>query len=51
MDDSQLATNANAVINAVEKKLPQGDKNISNAIIKFTMGKAIKLYGTKKERK
>lgn len=42
MTDEQLAANASAVIASVEKKLPQGDKNFSNAIIKFTMGKALK---------
>jgi large subunit ribosomal protein L1 len=42
MTDEQLAANANAVIASVEKKLPQGDKNLRNAIIKFTMGKALK---------
>ena len=39
MEDDQLVNNALAVISAVEKKLPQGDKNIHNAIIKFTMSK------------
>ena len=42
MTDEQLAANASAVIASVEKKLPQGDKNLRNAIIKFTMGKALK---------
>src|SRR6188508_3342638 len=42
MTDEQLVANASAVIASVEKKLPQGDKNIRNAIIKFTMGKALK---------
>ena len=42
MTDEQLAANAIAVIASVEKRLPQGDKNFSNAIIKFTMGKALK---------
>ena len=42
MTDEQLVANANAVIASVEKKLPQGDKNVKNAIIKFTMGKALK---------
>lgn len=42
MTDEQLAANAIAVIASVEKKLPQGDKNFRNAIVKFTMGKAIK---------
>lgn len=52
MDDSQLASNASAVIAAIEKKLPQGDKNISNALIKFSMGKAVRLRSLsgKKER-
>lgn len=42
MTDEQLAANASAVIASVEKKLPQGDKNFRNAIVKFTMGKAVK---------
>lgn len=50
MEDKQLAENASAVIAAVEKKLPQGDKNIKNAIVKFTMGKAVKLSGLAKEK-
>src|ERR671924_1295379 len=50
MDDSQLASNANAVIAAIEKKLPQGEKNISNALIKFSMGKAAKLSSIKEKR-
>jgi large subunit ribosomal protein L1 len=37
MEDEHLVNNALAVISAIEKKLPQGDKNIRNAIIKFTM--------------
>ncbi|MGI0038148.1 MAG: 50S ribosomal protein L1 [Nitrososphaera sp.] len=51
MDDSQLAENAGAVISAIEKKLPQGDKNIKNAMVKFTMGKTAKLSGLAKEKK
>jgi large subunit ribosomal protein L1 len=43
MDDSQLVSNAAAVITAVEKKLPQGEKNIRNAMVKFTMSKVAKL--------
>jgi large subunit ribosomal protein L1 len=42
-DDKQLAENASAIIAVIEKKLPQGDKNIRNAMVKFTMGKASKL--------
>jgi large subunit ribosomal protein L1 len=37
MKDEHLVNNALAIISAIEKKLPQGDKNIRNAIIKFTM--------------
>ena len=43
MDDSDLASNAMTVINAIEKKLPNGDKNFKKFMIKTTMGKAIKL--------
>jgi len=42
MEDDQLVNNALAIISAIEKKLPQGDKNIHNAIIKFTMSKPSK---------
>lgn len=42
MEDGDLALNANAVINAVEKKLPNGDKNIKKILVKTTMGKIIK---------
>ena len=43
MDDKDLANNAMTIINAIEKKLPNGDKNFKNFMIKTTMGKAIKL--------
>ena len=43
MDEKDLASNAVAVINAIEKKLPNGEKNIRKFMIKTTMGKAIKL--------
>ena len=42
MEDADLASNANAVINAIEKKLPNGDKNIKKIMVKTTMGKLIK---------
>ncbi len=42
MEDSDLVLNAHAVINAVEKKLPNGDKNIRKVMVKTSMGKVIK---------
>ena len=42
MDDSDLAINAFAVISAIEKKLPNGEKNIKKVLIKTTMGKPVK---------
>lgn len=42
MEDSALAANAGAVINAVRPKLPNGDKNIRKVMIKTTMGKAVR---------
>ena len=42
MDDQALAENALAVINAIEQKLPNGDKNIKDVIVKFTMGKPVR---------
>lgn len=47
MSDADLAENALAVISAVEKKLPNGDKNIRNVMIKLTMGKTAKLVEAK----
>jgi large subunit ribosomal protein L1 len=42
MEDTDLATNAHAVLSAVEKKLPNGERNIKKIMIKTTMGKPIK---------
>jgi large subunit ribosomal protein L1 len=51
MDDGQLVENASAIVAAIEKKLPEGDKNIRNTMIKFTMGKAAKLTALKEAAK
>ena len=42
MEDADLATNAFTVLNAIEKKLPNGEKNIKKVLIKTTMGKPVK---------
>jgi large subunit ribosomal protein L1 len=42
MDDMDLAVNAHAVLSAVEKKLPSGEKNLKRVIVKTTMGKPVK---------
>ena len=42
MEDADLAANAHAVISAIEKKLPNGDRNIKRILVKTTMGKVIK---------
>ena len=41
MTDNDLAANANAVVNTIEKKLPNGEKNIKKIIVKTTMGKVV----------
>ena len=48
MEDADLAANANTIAAAIEKKLPNGDKNIRRIMIKTTMGKAIRLEQAKK---
>ena len=49
MEDADLAANASAVAATIEKKLPNGDKNIRKIMIKTTMGKAIRLEQAKKQ--
>ena len=51
MDDKQLIQNASAILSIVEKKLPQGDKNIRNAFVKFTMSNAIGLTSLASKKK
>jgi len=48
MEDADLAANASAVTTIIEKKLPNGDKNIRRIMIKTSMGKAIRLEQAKK---
>ena len=48
MEDADLAANANTIAAVIEKKLPNGDKNIRKIMIKTTMGKAIRLEQAKK---
>ena len=48
MEDADIAANANAVTATIEKKLPNGDKNIRKIMIKTSMGKAVKLEQAKK---
>ena len=48
MEDTDLAANANAVVTAVEKTLPNGSKNIKKIMFKTTMGKVIKVEQVKK---
>ena len=42
MEDADLAINAHAVLSAIEKKLPNGEKNMKKILIKTTMGKPVK---------
>ena len=42
MDNAALAANAHAVLATIEKKLPNGDKNMKKIMIKTTMGKPVK---------
>ncbi|MDG6914360.1 MAG: 50S ribosomal protein L1 [Nitrososphaerota archaeon] len=42
LSDSDIAENVTAVIAAVQKKLPNGDKNIRTVSLKTSMGKLVK---------
>ena len=47
MDDDALASNANTIISSIEKKLPNGSKNIKKIMFKTTMGKVIQIEDVK----
>ena len=47
MDDNALASNANTIISSIEKKLPNGSKNIKKIMFKTTMGKVIQIEDVK----
>ncbi len=51
MEDSDLAINAHAVLSAIEKKLPNGEKNIKKIMVKTTMGKPVKQVQEVKKKK
>ena len=42
MDTSDLAVNAHAILGAIEKKLPNGERNIKRVVVKTTMGRPVK---------
>ena len=42
MEDPDLVINALTVLHAIEKKLPNGEKNMKKILIKTTMGKPVK---------
>jgi large subunit ribosomal protein L1 len=42
LPDAEIADNIIAMIQAVQKKLPNGDKNIKTVAVKTTMGKPVK---------
>ena len=48
MEDADIAVNANAVATTIEKKLPNGEKNIKKIMFKTTMGKVVKVEQVKK---
>ena len=41
MTDQDLAANANTIVSTIEKKLPNGEKNIKKIMVKTTMGKIL----------
>ena len=51
MENIDLAINAHTVLSAIEKKLPNGEKNIKKIMVKTTMGKPIKQLQEIKKKK
>ena len=51
MEDTDLAINAHAVLSAIEKKLPNGEKNIKKIMVKTSMGKPVKQVQEIKKKK
>ena len=49
LTEEQVADNILAIYNAVEKKLPQGDKNIRKVYVKLSMSKPISMLAGVKE--
>ncbi len=47
MPDDKIAENAQAVFNRIEAKLERGAKNISQVLVKTTMGEPVKVQTTK----
>jgi large subunit ribosomal protein L1 len=43
MKDEEVAENVEAVLKAVEAKLPKGVRNIKNILLKLTMGKPVRI--------
>lgn len=43
MKDEEIAENAEAVLNFLEKKLPKGKNNIGKLMLKMTMGEPVKI--------
>jgi len=50
MGDNELAANAHTIVNTVEKKLPNGEKNIRKIMVKTTMGNIINTPKMDKEK-
>ena len=50
MSDEDLAVNAHAVLGAIERKLPNGEKNVKRVMVKTTMGRPVKQVQEAKKR-